>query len=60
VNLVHLLLRSARLLPDARAIALGKHAVLSYGQLADRVARLAGGYKSKLNLQPGDPRRGWR
>jgi long-chain acyl-CoA synthetase len=54
VNLAQLLLRSARLAPDARAIARGKHAVLSYGQLADRVARLASGFKSKLDLQPGD------
>src|SRR5207247_9802903 len=54
VNLAQLLLRSARLLPDARAIALGKRPVVSYGQLADRVARLASGFKSKLNLQPGD------
>ena len=54
MNLAHLLLRRARLAPDARAIALGKHAVVSYGQLADRAARLAGGYKSKLKLQPGD------
>ena len=54
MNLAQLLLRSARLAPDARAIALGKRAVLSYGQLADRVARLASGFKTKLNLQPGD------
>ncbi len=54
MNLVHLLLRNARLLPDARAIAHGKHAVVSYGQLADRVARLASGLRAKLNLQPGD------
>jgi long-chain acyl-CoA synthetase len=54
VNLAHLLLRSARLLPDGRAIALGKTPLLSYGQLADRVARLASGLLSKLNLQHGD------
>ena len=54
MNLAQLLLRSARLLPDARAIALGKRPVVSYGQLADRVARLASGFKNKLNLQPGD------
>jgi long-chain acyl-CoA synthetase len=54
VNLAQLLRRSARQLPDARAIALGKHAVLSYGQLADRVARLAAGLRNKLNLQAGD------
>jgi long-chain acyl-CoA synthetase len=54
MNLAQLLLRSARLLPDARAIAHGKHAVLSYGQLADRVARLANGLRSKLGLKEGD------
>jgi long-chain acyl-CoA synthetase len=54
VNLAQLLTRSARLLPDARAIALGRQAVVSYGQLADRVSRLASGLKSKLGLEPGD------
>jgi len=53
VNLAHLLARSARLAPDSRAIALGKRPVLSYGQLADRVARLASGFR-KLKLEPGD------
>ena len=54
MNLVQLLLRRARLQPDARAIAHGKRAVVSYGQLAGRVARLASGLKSKLQLQTGD------
>ncbi|MFN2643650.1 MAG: long-chain fatty acid--CoA ligase [Burkholderiales bacterium] len=54
MNLVHLLLRNARLQPDAPAIALGKTAVHSYGELARRVARLAGGLRRKLNLQPGE------
>jgi long-chain acyl-CoA synthetase len=54
VNLAHLLLRSARLLPDGRAIALGKKPLLSYGQLADRVSRLAAGLRTRLNLAPGD------
>ena len=54
MNLAQLLLRSARLAPDAGAIALGKRAVLSYGQLAERVARLAGGLRGKLGLAEGD------
>jgi long-chain acyl-CoA synthetase len=54
VNLAQLLQRSARLAPDARAIALGKRVLLSYGQLAERVSRLAGGLRRKLNLEPGD------
>jgi len=54
VNLAQLLTRSARLLPEARAIALGRQAVVSYGQLADRVSRLAGGLRKKLSLAKGD------
>lgn len=54
MNLAQLLTRSARLAPDSRAIALGKTPVVSYGQLAERVSRLAGGLRAKLNLAPGD------
>jgi long-chain acyl-CoA synthetase len=54
MNLAHLLLRSARLLPDARAIALGRHAVVSYGQLAHRVSGLAAGLATKLGLEKGE------
>jgi long-chain acyl-CoA synthetase len=54
MNLAHLLLRSARLQPDAPAIALGKRAVRSYGELAARAAELAAGFASKLKLQAGD------
>ena len=54
MNLAQLLQRSARLAPDARAIARGKEPVLSYGQLADRVARLANGLRTKLGLAEGD------
>src|SRR5690242_18532629 len=54
MNLAHLLLRNARLRPDAPAIAQGKHAVRSYGELAARIACLAAGLRRKLDLQPGD------
>jgi long-chain acyl-CoA synthetase len=54
MNLAHLVLRAARLRADAPAIALGKRAVLSYGELASRVAQLAAGLRSKLRLQGGD------
>ncbi|HWI39298.1 MAG TPA: long-chain fatty acid--CoA ligase [Burkholderiales bacterium] len=54
MNLAQLLTKSARLAPDSRAIALGKTPVVSYGQLGDRVSRLAGGLRAKLNLAPGD------
>ena len=54
MNLVNLLLRNARLLPDAPALARGKHLVRTYGELADRVARLAGGFLRQLNLRRGE------
>jgi long-chain acyl-CoA synthetase len=54
VNLAHLLARSARLRPGAPAIALGRRAVRSYGELGDRVARLADGLARKLGLERGE------
>ena len=54
MNLAHLLLRSARWLPEQPAIALGTRTVLTYGELAARVARLASGLKEKLSLKSGD------
>jgi len=54
MNLAHLLHRNARLLPDAPAIAQGKGLVRTYGELAGRVSRLAGGLRDKLNLQAGE------
>src|SRR5437763_16809260 len=53
MNLAHLVLRAARLQPDAPAIALGKHLVRTYGELAERVARLAAGLRATLNLLSG-------
>jgi long-chain acyl-CoA synthetase len=41
MNLSHLLLRSARWLPDKPAIALGEQPLLTYGELASRVSRLS-------------------
>jgi len=54
MNLVHLLLRSARWLPERPALAHGRRVVRSYGEMASRVAKLAGGLKKNLNLQSGD------
>ena len=54
MNLVQLLLRSARWLPEQPAIALGTRPVLTYGELALRVARLAAGLEGKLALKTGD------
>ena len=36
------------------AVALGRTTLQSYGQLADRAARLAASLSDKLGLQPGD------
>jgi long-chain acyl-CoA synthetase len=54
MNLVHLLLRSARWLPERPALALGKRTVRSYGEMASRVARLASGFSTRLSLRPGE------
>jgi long-chain acyl-CoA synthetase len=54
MNLVHLLLRSARWLPDRPALALGRRSVRSYREMASRVARLASGLTRKFSLQKGD------
>jgi long-chain acyl-CoA synthetase len=54
MNLVHLLLRSARWLPDRPALALGARPVRSYREMATRVARLAAGLAGRLSLKKGD------
>jgi long-chain acyl-CoA synthetase len=54
VNLIHLLLRSARWHPERPALALGKRQVRSYGEMARRVSRLATGLSTKLSLRRGD------
>ena len=54
MNLVQLLLRSARWLPERPALALGATPVRSYRQMAQRVSRLSTGMKEKLRLKPGD------
>ena len=54
MNLARLLERSARWLPERPALAVGRHAARTYGELAARVARLAAGMKRKLGLQPGE------
>ena len=54
MNLVHLLLRTARWLPDRPALARGRKVVRSYGDMAARVAGLAGGLRSKLDLRQHD------
>jgi long-chain acyl-CoA synthetase len=54
MNLAHLLLRSARWLPERPALALGRRTVRSYREMAQRVARLASGLLRKFSLEKGD------
>jgi len=54
MNLVHLLLRSARALPERPALAVGTRAVRSYREMASRVARISSGLLNRLKLQAGD------
>ena len=54
MNLAHLLLRSARWLPERPALAVGKRAVLSYRDLASRVVKLSAGLKKQFGLSAGD------
>ena len=54
MNLAHLLLQSALRHAERPALAVGKKAVVSFGELASRVSRLSSGLKKKLNLANGD------
>src|SRR5690242_6974826 len=54
MNQAHLLLRSARWLPDRPAIAVGKRVLHSYRSLSERVARLSAGIVKTFKLEPGD------
>jgi long-chain acyl-CoA synthetase len=54
MNLAHLLLRSARWLPERPALALGGRAVRTYREMAARVSRLSAGLGGKLGLRAGD------
>jgi long-chain acyl-CoA synthetase len=54
MNLVQLLLRSARWLPERPALASGQQVVRTYGEMASRVSRLSSGLRKKLKLQAGD------
>src|SRR5258707_4642018 len=54
MNLVHLLLRNARSQPERPALAVGTKVVLTYGELALRVQRLASGFRKRFSLKAGD------
>jgi long-chain acyl-CoA synthetase len=52
MNLVHLLLRSARTQPDRPALALGRRVVRTYAEMAARVLGLSSSLQQRF--QPGD------
>ena len=54
MNIVELLLQSARRLPDQPALAVGGEVVSTYLELSRRVLSLSSGLTSKFNLKPGD------
>ena len=54
MNLVHLLLRSARWQPDRPALAIGKRSVRTYREMASRVAKLASGLGNQFKLKKHD------
>jgi long-chain acyl-CoA synthetase len=54
MNLVQLLLRSARWLPERPALALGATPVRSYREMASRVSKFSSGLSNKLGLKRGD------
>jgi len=54
MNLVHLLLRSARWLPDRPALALGKKPVRTYREMASRVSRISSALRSRFGLHPAE------
>ncbi len=54
MNIATWLERSARAAPRRNALFRGAAAWATYGELADRVARLAAGFRSRLGLAPGE------
>ncbi len=54
MNLALWLHRAGLSHPGLAAVASGPHVVARYGDLASRAARLAGGLRDRLRLQPGD------
>ena len=54
MNIAHLLLNSARRLPDQPALAVGGKAVMTYREFSRRVVSLSSGLVRKFNLKPGD------
>ena len=54
MNLANLLIRAGRAHADRPAIACGANLLASYGAVAARVARLAGGLAGRHRLRPGE------
>ncbi|MBI1891179.1 MAG: AMP-binding protein [Burkholderiales bacterium] len=54
MNLAQLLVRTARIFPEAPAIFFGRRLVCNYRELAERAARIAGHLRNTLKLSPGD------
>lgn len=54
MNIAQLLIRSARLYPGAPAVFHGLRLVSTYGELAERAARIAAHLRATLGLQPGE------
>ncbi|WP_300452220.1 class I adenylate-forming enzyme family protein [Accumulibacter sp.] len=54
MNLAHLLARTARVAPERTAIAYGERELFTYGELASRVASIAGALRGSMGLRTGD------
>ena len=54
MNIAYLLHRAAKTWAERPALSVGRDIRLSYGQMGQRVPKLAGGLIAAANLQPGD------
>ena len=54
MNLALHVQRNGRIAPETAAICYGSHVYKTYGEFADRVSRLAGALRGKLQFAPGD------
>lgn len=54
MNITHLLARAASTFPDNPAVSRGEKVWASYAQLMRRVAAMAGAFRERLGLVPGD------
>lgn len=53
MNTASFMIRAAKAWTDRPAVAVGRTAILSYGELAFRVAALAGGMRRQYGIEPG-------